>query len=211
MVTPTGLLVSKHDDRSAAFVFNSQAELSHTNANFNQRSHYHRRKRNSWPLATLDEWPSSYAASCGTLTSHKKPQPLLTKITTECTAMGNAQKPTPRTRHIDIKYFALCDWIERDLIHLERIDTSINISDHLTKSLPRILFHRHADYLLGHIPPKYSPIYQHAITTYGDKLDYDRYIPDSFTTPITAAAARIYAPILEDIKGNPWLRILWHD
>jgi hypothetical protein len=26
-----------------------------------------------------------------------------------CTAMGNAQKPTPRTRHINIKYFALCD------------------------------------------------------------------------------------------------------
>ncbi len=88
-----------------------------------------------------------------------------------CTAMGNAQKPTPRTRHIDIKYFALCDWVKRDLIHLERIDTSINISDHLTKSLPRILFHRHTDYLLGHIPPKYLPVYQHAITTYGDKLD----------------------------------------
>jgi hypothetical protein len=44
-----------------------------------------------------------------------------------CTAMGNVQKPTPRIRHIDIKYFALCDWVERDLIHLERIDTSINI------------------------------------------------------------------------------------
>ncbi len=43
-----------------------------------------------------------------------------------CTSMGNAQKPTPRTRHIDITYFALCDWIEWDLIILERIDTSIN-------------------------------------------------------------------------------------
>ncbi len=58
-----------------------------------------------------------------------------------CTAMGNTQKPTARTRHINIKYFALCDWIERDLIHLERIDTSINIANHLTKSLSRILFH----------------------------------------------------------------------
>jgi hypothetical protein len=43
-----------------------------------------------------------------------------------CTSMGNAQKPTPHTRHIDIRYFALCDWIKRDLIILERIDTSIN-------------------------------------------------------------------------------------
>ncbi len=52
-----------------------------------------------------------------------------------CTAMGNAQKPTAQTRHIDIKYFALRDWVERDLIHLERIDTSINIANHLTKPL----------------------------------------------------------------------------
>ena len=36
-----------------------------------------------------------------------------------CTAMGNAQKPTSRTRHIDIKYFTLCDWVERDLMLLE--------------------------------------------------------------------------------------------
>ncbi len=85
-----------------------------------------------------------------------------------CTSMGNAQKPTPCTRHIDIKYFALCDWIERNLIILERIDTSINPSHHLTKALSRILFHRHADFLLGHVPPQYSPIYCHALTTYGD-------------------------------------------
>jgi len=66
-----------------------------------------------------------------------------------CTAMGNAQKPTPRTRHIDIKYFSLCEWIERDLILLDRIDTSINMSDHLTKSLQTLLFHRRADFLLN--------------------------------------------------------------
>jgi len=44
-----------------------------------------------------------------------------------CTAMGNAQKPTTRTRHMDIKYFLLCDWVERELMHLERVDTKINI------------------------------------------------------------------------------------
>jgi hypothetical protein len=76
-----------------------------------------------------------------------------------CTAMGNAPKPTPRTRHIDIKYFALCNWVKRDLILLESINTSINFADHLTKILSCILFHRHADYLLGHVPPKYSPVY----------------------------------------------------
>jgi hypothetical protein len=57
-----------------------------------------------------------------------------------CTAMGNAQKPTARTRHIDIKYFVLRDWVERDLILLERINTSLNLADHLTKILLRTLF-----------------------------------------------------------------------
>ena len=123
------------------------------------------------------------------------------------------QKPTSRTCHIDIKYFALCDWVESDLIRLERIDTSINIADHLTKPLSRILFHRHADFLLGHVPPKYSPVYQHAITTYCDKFDeaIEKFIPESFTTPMTAKAARILAPTYDDVRGNPWLFILWHD
>ncbi len=58
-----------------------------------------------------------------------------------CTAMGNAQKPTTRTRHIDIEYFSLCEWVKRDLMILERIDTSINMSDHMTKGLQPILFH----------------------------------------------------------------------
>jgi hypothetical protein len=49
--------------------------------------------------------------------------------------MGNRQKPTARTCHIDIKYFALCEWVEQDIIHLEWIDTLINIADHLTKPL----------------------------------------------------------------------------
>jgi hypothetical protein len=130
-----------------------------------------------------------------------------------CTAMGNTQKPTARTRHIDIKYFALCDWIERDLIHLERINTSINIANHLTKSLFRTLFHRHSDFLLGHVPPKYSPVYQQAITTYHDRFnkEIDCFLPASFTTPMTAKAAWIFVPTYDDIQGHPWLRILWHE
>ena len=130
-----------------------------------------------------------------------------------CTAMGNAQKPTPRTRHIDIKYFALCDWVERDLILLDRIDTSINLADHLTKILSRILFHRHADFILGHIPPKYSPAYQRTISTCSDeyKKEINQFVPVSFTTPTTAKAARMIAPTHDEIHGNPWIDILWHE
>ena len=128
-----------------------------------------------------------------------------------CTAMGNAQKPTPRTRHIDIKYFSLCEWVERDLILLDRIDTSINMSDNLTKSLQTLLFHRHADFILGHIPPTYSPVYSDLVGSYSNHtIDVDPFTPHSFTTPLTAAAACIYAPNKEDYAYSPWLPVLGH-
>ena len=73
-----------------------------------------------------------------------------------CTAMAMAQKPTPRARHMDIKFYALCQWVERDLIKLERIDTTVNMADHFTKSLSPVLFRRHTDYIMGRVPPHYS-------------------------------------------------------
>jgi hypothetical protein len=74
-----------------------------------------------------------------------------------CTAMAKAQKPTSRTRHMDIKYNVICEWVEQDLIKLSRIDTTINLADLFTKSLGPTLFYRHTDYVLGHTPPHYSP------------------------------------------------------
>ncbi len=128
-----------------------------------------------------------------------------------CTAMGNAQKPTTRTRHMDIKYFSICEWVDCDLMHLECIDTKVNMSDHLAKSLSRALFHRHADFLLGHVPPTYSPIHKSFVGTYTDGfVNVDEYVPDSFTTPICTKAARCHAPHRDDYVGNPWLIVLWH-
>jgi hypothetical protein len=125
--------------------------------------------------------------------------------------MGNAQKPTPQIRHIDIKYFSLCEWVERDLLLLHRIDTSINVADHLTKALQPILFHRHADFLLGRVPPQYSPIYSHIVGTFTNHcIDIDRFTPQSFTTPITATAACVHAPLREDYIHSPWLHIIGH-
>ena len=126
-----------------------------------------------------------------------------------CTAMGNAQKPTPRTRHMDIKYFLICERVDRDLMHLERIDTTINMADHFTKALNRALFHRHADFLLGHVPPFYSPVYQSIVGTYtNDYNAYEQLVPESFTTPACAAAARVHAPLPSDYADNPWLLVV---
>ena len=82
------------------------------------------------------------------------------------TAMANAGKPTSRSRHIDIKYYALQEWVERDLMILQRIDTSLNMADHYTKPLPRILFYRHNDYNMGRVPPTYSPKYLDCLRVY---------------------------------------------
>ena len=57
--------------------------------------------------------------------------------------------------HIDIKDFAIQDWVEQDLITLERIETSDNSSDALTKALARILFYRHNDSIMGRNKPHY--------------------------------------------------------
>jgi hypothetical protein len=61
--------------------------------------------------------------------------------------MTNAQKPTTRTRHIDIRNFELTEWVERDLVILEKIHTSVNESDHITKILDKTLFYRHIAHL----------------------------------------------------------------
>jgi hypothetical protein len=69
--------------------------------------------------------------------------------------MANAQQPSNRTRHIDIKTFALTDWVEHDLITLMDIVTSDNCADHMTKALPKVLFYCHTDTLMGWPIPDY--------------------------------------------------------
>ena len=70
-------------------------------------------------------------------------------------AMANASRPTRRTRHMDIKHFALMDWVATDQLVLMSISTHDNPADGLTKSLGPHLFRRHSATLLG----KRKPIY----------------------------------------------------
>jgi hypothetical protein len=69
--------------------------------------------------------------------------------------MAQAGQPTRRTRHIDIKHFAIQDWVTRDLLSFKRIHTSDNSSDALTKATPRTLFYRHNDHIMGRIVPHF--------------------------------------------------------
>jgi hypothetical protein len=54
--------------------------------------------------------------------------------------MVNAQQPACRTRHMDIKKFAILNWVEQDLLVLHSISTNNNAADNLTKSLGKQLF-----------------------------------------------------------------------
>jgi hypothetical protein len=70
--------------------------------------------------------------------------------------MAQAGKPTKRTRHVDLKVFALQDWVEHDLLSVERINTADNPSDAFTKALGRTLFYRHTDFMMGKVVPQYA-------------------------------------------------------
>jgi Reverse transcriptase (RNA-dependent DNA polymerase) len=71
--------------------------------------------------------------------------------------MVDAQAPTKRTRHVDIRYFALLQWSESNQLKAEAITTEENISDSMTKALGRIKFHQQADIYMGRTPPSYVP------------------------------------------------------
>jgi hypothetical protein len=70
--------------------------------------------------------------------------------------MANAQQPTRRTRHVDIKKFALLNWVEQDLIILHPITTKDNAADTLTKALGTQLLYRHCDTIMGRRVPTWT-------------------------------------------------------
>jgi hypothetical protein len=69
--------------------------------------------------------------------------------------MVEAQQPTKNSRHIDIKYYAILNWVEQDLVTLHDISTHDNASDSMTKPLAKQLFFRHFDSYMGRRAPQY--------------------------------------------------------
>ena len=79
--------------------------------------------------------------------------------------IANAGRPTKRTKHMDMRHFALQQWVEQDLIVLKHIGTGDNSSDSLTKNTPRVLFNRHNDFILGRTIPQYAILNNTVATT----------------------------------------------
>jgi Reverse transcriptase (RNA-dependent DNA polymerase) len=81
------------------------------------------------------------------------PQPSATPIYCDNEAailMTNACKPTQRSRHIDIQWYAIQEWMRRGDIILKHLAGTINPADSLTKALGWILHLRHIRRLMGH-------------------------------------------------------------
>ena len=66
--------------------------------------------------------------------------------------MANNTRPTDRTRHLDIRWFAIQEWIhvDHDIILLH-IAGTLNPSDSQTKALRYKLHHRHMSRAMGHL------------------------------------------------------------
>jgi hypothetical protein len=62
----------------------------------------------------------------------------------------NHGKPTERTCHVDIQWFAIQEWCQAGDHVLRHLPGKINPADALTKPLGRILHERHCRRLLGH-------------------------------------------------------------
>ena len=72
--------------------------------------------------------------------------------------MITAGAPTKRTRHVDIRYFALLQWSDTGQLTAQSIPTAHNISNLMTKATGRIKFHQHVDLYMGRQPPpSYAP------------------------------------------------------
>jgi hypothetical protein len=105
--------------------------------------------------------------------------------------MTNAQQPTRRTCHVELKQFAVLQWVEDEQMIFGDIATAHNISASLTKQTGRIKFYQHHDILMGRLGPAYSKqttthpsISRVSVSacTYFDILDYSDYDVDTVTS-----------------------------
>ena len=80
----------------------------------------------------------------------KKPTPIHIDNMSALQIINNNTSPTERTRHLDIRYYAIQDWREAGDIIMEHIPGILNPSDGFTKPLGYVLHARHCRRIMGH-------------------------------------------------------------
>ena len=59
----------------------------------------------------------------------------------------NNPETSQRTRHLDMRYFKVRDYIRQQQVRVRHIRTDVNVADFFTKQLPRRDYQRYRDYL----------------------------------------------------------------
>ena len=59
----------------------------------------------------------------------------------------NNPETSQRTRHLDVRYFKVRDYIKQQAVRVRHISTNMNVADFFTKGLDRVLFTRYRDCL----------------------------------------------------------------
>ena len=70
-------------------------------------------------------------------------------------AVSNNERATKRLRHVDLRHFAILEWVQNGEVTLKSIPSSDNPADCLTKPLGNVLHRRHSDTTLGKRMPSY--------------------------------------------------------
>ena len=78
---------------------------------------------------------------------------------------------------------------------------SQNPADHFTKNLPRILFHRHVDYIMGHVPPPHSP---HFMSVGASGVNTEYYPPTAIVAMVSAPRQSPYSPFIPICLPGHW-------
>jgi hypothetical protein len=68
---------------------------------------------------------------------------------TRAIEIAQVPKMRPRTKHINIKYFHFCDYVERGEIAISKIATEDQPSDILTKPVNETILNRHSGFIMG--------------------------------------------------------------
>jgi hypothetical protein len=214
----TGRHASKLDIPSVASAFNLPVARSHTKPNSNQQLHCHPRRLNLWLPWAWDECVSLSGAFFGVLTFLRKQLQLHTR-----TMMAVPQWATPKNQPLALVTLTLSILPyaigSNGIFFFWKGSTRPSI---LRTILPK--FYR-ASFFIDTQTTSLAIFHQNihlyikkAISTYCDSFqDIVQYVPETFTTPstarrpLTATVARIFVPLHDEIKGNPWLMVLWHE
>jgi hypothetical protein len=63
--------------------------------------------------------------------------------------LSNAQQPTRRTQHVNMKHFVILQWTEEEQITYSDVSTNDNSSNLLTKPTGRVKFYKHNNIMMG--------------------------------------------------------------